>query len=158
VISAIGQLHDHDNGGYKRRRKGAVADHTAYAILKSAHGDHGLDRRDDVARARGHLDELAREVISMMSCPQLTGAALSNQGESVLLFRDGGEPVTPVIGWQDTEVADVLTRLETSAEGERVAGDTGLPLHAMFSAPKLARELAALDHPADVASARSIPG
>jgi glycerol kinase len=106
------------------------------------------DPQELVASCREATRKALRE--ARLDPSELTGAALSNQGESFLLFRDDGEPVTPVIGWQGTEVGDVLDRLEASGEGARIERATGLPLHAMFSAPKLARELVTLDHPADV--------
>ncbi len=75
---------------------------------------------------------------------QLAGVALANQGESFVLFDAGGSALTPVIGWQDTDCADELARVAESWGAGPIEHMTGLPLHALFCAPKLQRELRAL--------------
>ncbi len=93
----------------------------------------------------------ARQALRMarVGATDLAGAALSNQGESFLLFGSDGEPLTSVIGWQDNRCGDVLGRVAASV-GAQVTVRTGLPLHAEFTAPKLAHRLATDDLPADV--------
>lgn len=62
--------------------------------------------------------------------------ALANQGETVLAWdRNTGRPLTRAIGWQDRRSAIVCARL--SADGERLADITGLPLDPYFAAPKM---------------------
>lgn len=75
----------------------------------------------------------------------LVGAALANQGESFVLFDEGGRAVSPVYGWQDVTCGDVIERVDREVGGDAVAARTGLRLHAEFTAPKLAYRLAEVD-------------
>ncbi len=84
-----------------------------------------------------------------LEASDLDGAALANQGESFLLFSPSGAPYGPVIGWQDTRCGTVLEELEAQGSGAFVADLTGLPLHALFSAPKLAYRLRSGHVPGD---------
>ena len=63
---------------------------------------------------------------------------LDNQGESCLAWDAAtGEPLSPVVVWQDNRTAEVIERLR-SAAGSGDAGRAGLPLDPYFSAAKLA--------------------
>ena len=67
----------------------------------------------------------------------LAGVAVSNQRESVVAWRRStGEPLGPVLGWQDRRTASWCSRLATPAADDRVRTRTGLRIDAMFSAPK----------------------
>lgn len=83
---------------------------------------------------------------------QLKGAALANQGESFLLFDAGGQPLTAVVSWQDTNCGDAFERLRERADPSEVQRLTGLPLHAEFTAPKLTHQLSRLG--GDIANVR----
>lgn len=62
---------------------------------------------------------------------------LSSQRESALVWnRSTGEPVGPMLGWQDRRTGDVVAALAPHAD--RVRALTGLPLDPMFSAVKIA--------------------
>jgi glycerol kinase len=80
----------------------------------------------------------------------LAGCAVGNTGESFILFEGPGRPLTPVIGWQDSRCGQVLTELAAGNLAEEIPQLTGLPLHAEFTAPKLAHQLARLDGGAEV--------
>jgi glycerol kinase len=68
----------------------------------------------------------------------LAGVTVSNQRESVVAWRRStGDPLGPVIGWQDTRTAGWCTELTTPQADDRVRARTGLRIDAMFSAPKL---------------------
>jgi len=82
------------------------------------------------------------------SASDLRCAALANQGESFVLFDDAGTPLGPVVSWQDTRSGHVLERLDAEGHREPIERRTGLPLHAEFSAPKLAHRLAEAPLPA----------
>ena len=84
-----------------------------------------------------------------LAASEIDGAALANQGESFLLFSPSGVPYSGVVGWQDSRCGTVLQELEAEGSGSFVADLTGLPLHALFSAPKLAFRLRSGDVPAD---------
>lgn len=64
--------------------------------------------------------------------------AISNQRESVIAW-DGmtGEPVAPVLGWQDTRTEEACRRLRAVGVDDLVEQRTGLRLDSMFSAPKI---------------------
>ena len=67
----------------------------------------------------------------------LAGVTVANQRESVVAWRRStGEPLGPVIGWQDQRTAPRCTRLATPEADERVRARTGLRIDAMFSGPK----------------------
>lgn len=68
----------------------------------------------------------------------LAGVTVSNQRESVVAWRRStGEPLGPVIGWQDRRTASWCTQLATPEADDRVRARTGLRIDAMFSAPKI---------------------
>ena len=64
----------------------------------------------------------------------LAGVTISNQRESVVAWRRStGEPLGPVIGWQDRRTASWCTRLATQDADDQVRARTGLRIDAMFS-------------------------
>jgi glycerol kinase len=64
---------------------------------------------------------------------------LDHQGESVLAWdAASGEPLTPVVTWQDKRSQQVLDRLEAEGTAEDVKQRSGMPLDPYFSAGKLA--------------------
>ena len=68
----------------------------------------------------------------------VTAVGLDNQGESCLAWdADTGEPVVPVISWQDERTSEAVGRLAADGAGAFVRRRTGLPLDAYFSASKL---------------------
>lgn len=67
----------------------------------------------------------------------VAAVGISNQRESMLLWeRSGGEPVTPVISWQDRRTSARCASLVADGWAETVREVTGLPLDPMFSAAK----------------------
>jgi glycerol kinase len=84
--------------------------------------------------ARGALEA------AEMRPEELLGVALSNQGESFLVF-EGERAMTPIISWQDGRGESAVERLSPEA-AELVTERTGLPLGSEFPAPKLAHMLA----------------
>lgn len=68
--------------------------------------------------------------------PALAGLSISNQRESVAVWDAlTGEPLGPVLGWQDARTAPLCRELADHAP--LVRERTGLQLDPMFSAPKL---------------------
>src|SRR3954451_15713764 len=67
-----------------------------------------------------------------------TAVAISNQRESVVIWSARtGEPLGPVLGWQDARTATDTEALVTAALSEPLRELTGLSLDPMFSAPKM---------------------
>jgi len=68
----------------------------------------------------------------------LGGIALSTQRESVVAWdRRSGQPMGPVIGWQDVRTAAWCREHTSAADDDWVRSRTGLRIDAMFSAPKI---------------------
>jgi glycerol kinase len=69
---------------------------------------------------------------------EIAGIALSTQRESVAGWRAGtGQPVGPVIGWQDHRTTAWCAEHVTDAGRQLVYERTGLRVDPMFSAPKM---------------------
>lgn len=67
----------------------------------------------------------------------VAGIAIANQRESVVMWdRRSGEPVGPVISWQDSRASAALADW-SQADRTRVHELTGLTVDAMYSAPKM---------------------
>jgi glycerol kinase len=97
---------------------------------------------DQQTPAPGHVEQDAEELLAnILRCLQASGAqvvGLSNQGESCLAWdARTGQPISPVISWQDDRTADVTTALERDGAAPMVMERAGLPLDPYFSASKL---------------------
>src|SRR5215216_4686556 len=92
------------------------------------------------------IAELLGEVDGEIVC------GLDHQGESVLAWdAETGEPITPIVTWQDKRSQEVLDRLEREGRAAEVRERSGMPLDPYFSAGKIAW---LLEHDASVARAR----
>jgi glycerol kinase len=91
--------------------------------------------------------DAAELLANIRSCAKIAGEAagrlaaigLANQGESCMAWdAETGEPLSPVIVWQDNRTASAIERLRAEG-GEALARErAGLPLDSYFSASKLA--------------------
>jgi glycerol kinase len=82
--------------------------------------------------------EAVRHCLSQVEHVRVVGVALSTQRESVVGWRAStGEPLGPVIGWQDSRTADWCAEAFDDTSRGEVHRRTGLRVDAMFSAPKL---------------------
>lgn len=67
---------------------------------------------------------------------KIEAAALANQGESILAWdRITGEPLTPIIIWQDSRSAKLCQ--ERKSQNQFVLSKTGLTIDPYFVAPKM---------------------
>jgi glycerol kinase len=93
--------------------------------------------------APGRVEHDAEELLAnVRACLAAAGPAdaiaLANQGESCLAWdARTGEPLTPVIVWQDSRTAPDLARLHADGAEALTQARAGLPLDAYFSASKL---------------------
>jgi len=79
----------------------------------------------------------AEECLSAASGATVAAIGISNQRESVMLWRrDSGEPIGPCISWQCRRSADGLAGLSSDA-AEFVQARTGLGLDPLFPAAKI---------------------
>lgn len=69
---------------------------------------------------------------------RVAGVGLSNQRESAVVWDRGtGQPLGPMLGWQDRRTADRAAAASQAGWAEEIRSRTGLPLDPMFSALKL---------------------
>ncbi|MFL5854062.1 MAG: FGGY family carbohydrate kinase, partial [Solirubrobacteraceae bacterium] len=69
--------------------------------------------------------------------PDVAACGLDHQGESVLAWdAETGEPLSPIVVWQDKRSQEVLDRLADREDEVKAA--SGLPFDPYFSAAKLA--------------------
>ncbi|HEY4066907.1 MAG TPA: FGGY family carbohydrate kinase, partial [Burkholderiaceae bacterium] len=84
--------------------------------------------------------ELLRNVRACLSeAGDVAAFGLANQGESCLAWdRVSGEPLSPVIVWQDNRSADLIEGLRADGAQAVTLARAGLLLESYFSASKLA--------------------
>lgn len=83
------------------------------------------------------VQKAVRESLNEVDPSRVVAVGLSTQRESTVLWdRATGEPIGPVLGWQDTRGAGKCGQLRAAGEDDRIRTITGLPLDAMFSAAK----------------------
>lgn len=81
------------------------------------------------------LDGVRRVIAEVAAAHDVEAVALSTQRESAVVWeRTTGNPVAPMLGWQDRRTADGVAGL--AGEVARIREITGLPLDPMFSALK----------------------
>src|SRR5215207_2700104 len=69
---------------------------------------------------------------------EVVACGLDHQGESVLAWEaESGEPLTPIVTWQDKRSQEVLDRLAADGRDAEVRERSGMPLDPYFSAGKL---------------------
>lgn len=67
----------------------------------------------------------------------VSALGISNQRESLVLWeKESGEPLSPVVSWQDRRTRSIVDALTSDGYGEQVFRTSGLPLDPMFSAVK----------------------
>lgn len=92
----------------------------------------------------GWVEHDPRELIkNVWACAEALKDAdalgINNQGESCLAWdRKTGQPISPVIVWQDSRTTDAIERLKADGCEDHVKTLCGLPLDPYFSASKLA--------------------
>jgi glycerol kinase len=68
----------------------------------------------------------------------VVAAGLDHQGESVLAWNaETGDPITPIVTWQDKRSQEILDRLTSEGTAEEIKTLSGMPLDPYFSAGKL---------------------
>jgi glycerol kinase len=102
-----------------------------------AHPRPGWVEQDPESVLRAVVEAVA-EVLGR-SPGAVDACGLDHQGESVLAWSaDTGDPLTPIVTWQDKRSQEILDRLEAAGRGEEIRDRSGLPLDPYFSAGKAA--------------------
>jgi glycerol kinase len=92
----------------------------------------------DAERIWSSVLEAIADCVQGASEAQVAGVALSTQRESVVGWQAStGEPLGPVIGWQDRRTAAWCSATLTDHDRQLVHARTRLPADPMFSAPKM---------------------
>ncbi|WP_147915607.1 FGGY family carbohydrate kinase [Ruania zhangjianzhongii] len=89
----------------------------------------------DATAILASVRDAVRQLVAQLDIPVL-GVGISSQRESALLWDTGtGQPLGPMLGWQDRRTSAAAAALAENAD--LVRQRTGLPLDPMFSALKL---------------------
>jgi glycerol kinase len=76
---------------------------------------------------------------SGLQASDLAAIGITNQRETTVVWeKSSGQPVYNALVWQDTRVANEVSRLSAEGGQDRFRGKTGLPLSTYFSALKVA--------------------
>ncbi|MGK5683124.1 FGGY family carbohydrate kinase [Actinoplanes sp. URMC 104] len=112
--------------------------HRATVSITQRHPRPGWAEQDPEEIWRS-VQQAVHDVLAEARPGRVVAVGLSTQRESTLLWdRHTGEPLGPVLGWQDTRGANLCARLRAIGHADRIRDITGLPLDAMFSASKAA--------------------
>lgn len=112
--------------------------------LTLAHPQPGLAEQDPLAIWLAVKQAIAH---CLASCggASVAAVAISNQRESVLIWqRRDGQPLTPLVSWQDRRSEPFCRELHLAGKAPRITGLTGLAVDPMFPAAKLTGMLAAI--------------
>lgn len=122
VVTAGGQI----------LHKASVANHVEYP-------QPGWAEQDANALFAGVAEVMAAVAGQLGDVSKLTGIAISNQRESVLVWdATTGQPIGPCITWQCRRSAPTCERLAAAGHADRIAELTGLALDPLFPAAKIA--------------------
>lgn len=122
---------------------GAVVAQASVAI-GAAHPQAGWVEQDANEIATSVVDAVAAATEGITD--RVVGVGLSSQRESALIWdRATGEPLGPLLGWQDRRTRARAADLTEAGHSDLVREITGLPIDPMFSALKLAWLLDAAD-------------
>jgi glycerol kinase len=114
---------------------GRIVGHSFTAVAES-HPQPGWVEQDPLEIWRS-VQSAVGAALYGHDASQVARLALTNQRESLVLWeRVSGEPVCPMISWQDRRSDGLAARIVSSGVADRVRRISGLPLDPMFSALK----------------------
>jgi glycerol kinase len=107
-----------------------------HAPVGETHPNPGWVEQDPIAIWHS-VQRAVADCLDGQEAARVIAVGLSNQRESVVLWdRLNGEPLSPVISWQDQRTAALCDTLRSPAAERLVRARSGLPLDPMFSAVK----------------------
>jgi glycerol kinase len=105
--------------------------------LSQTHPNAGWVQQDATEIANSVRSGISRAIVGFEH--RVAGIGISSQRESAVIWdKNTGEPVGPVLGWQDRRTIGAAESLTREGHGALVRDRTGLPLDPMFSALKFA--------------------
>ncbi|MDE1187389.1 MAG: FGGY-family carbohydrate kinase [Pantoea sp.] len=112
--------------------------------LTLAHPQPGLAEQDPLAIWQA-VKQAVTDCLAQCGGAPVAAVAISNQRESVLIWqRRDGQPLTPLVSWQDRRSESFCRDLRQAGKAARITGLTGLAVDPMFPAAKLTGMLATL--------------
>lgn len=112
--------------------------------LTLAHPQPGLAEQDPLAIWQA-VKQAIESCLAQCDGAEVAAVAISNQRESVLIWqRRDGQPLTPLVSWQDRRSEAFCRDLRMAGKAPRITGLTGLAVDPMFPAGKLTGMLAAI--------------
>lgn len=124
-------------------RQGGVAARGS-TPLQLTHPGPGLAEQDALVVWQA-VKQAAADCLAQCGGAPVTAVAISNQRESVLIWqRSDGQPLTPLVSWQDRRSESFCRELRQAGKAPRITGLTGLAVDPMFPAGKLTGMLASV--------------
>ena len=109
----------------------------AHVSLTQQHPQPGWVEQNPLA-IRDSVMSAIGESLKGFESHTVLGVGLSTQRESIMIWdRSTGEPLGPILGWQDRRTAQRAKELIAEGAGPLVQRVSGLPIDPMFSALKL---------------------
>ena len=106
----------------------------ASSALSVDHNQSGMSQASGKDMWHSITDAIGK--LQILPGVKIEAAALANQGESILAWdRITGEPLTPIIIWQDSRSAKLCQ--ERKSQNQFVLSKTGLTIDPYFVAPKM---------------------
>ncbi|MFT4270251.1 MAG: FGGY-family carbohydrate kinase [Pantoea sp.] len=124
-------------------RSGAVVARGSQPLALN-HPQPGLAEQDPLAIWQA-VKQAVIDCLAQCHGEPVEAVAISNQRESVLIWqRRDGQPLTPLVSWQDRRSESFCRDLRQAGKAPRITGLTGLAVDPMFPAAKLTGMLATL--------------
>ena len=103
------------------------------------------------------VQQAVQKCLAQQPDARIAAVGLSTQRESALVWRrDDGEPLTPLLSWQDQRTVGLREQLHSDVVEALVRDRSGLPLDPMFSALKLSWLLDDIDPQRELASSGAL--
>ncbi|MFM2484696.1 FGGY family carbohydrate kinase [Celerinatantimonas yamalensis] len=102
-----------------------------------SHSQPGWAEQDPQAIWQAQLEAI-KQCLEPLDIQQLSGIAISNQRESVLLWeRASGKPLTPLVSWQCRRSVDICETIAQQPAAANIKAISGSELDPLFPASKI---------------------
>ncbi len=123
--------------------KAVAVDRTGKVLARSSvalsinHPQPGLAEQDPLAIWQAVQQAIVACLAQLPGC-DVAALAISNQRESVMIWqRRDGQPLSPLISWQDRRSEGLCQQLHNDGQAELIAQLSGLTIDPMFPAAKI---------------------